>query len=381
MRRPALILVAAAAAALTAATARPAIAAPPGAPPAGNPAVHPTVATVSRLTPLENLFTEYANHSTHSTWTGGDSAFTALLPFGRWVVSYSDTFLGPINPDGTRSADVPFIHNSIIVRSPTGSLRTLTGGTPENPSSLISPDDPQGWYWANATQVANGTFNEIYLQFHQTGTGVFDFQFTRNVLVRRSLLDLHLIDITQLPSDVPNLEWNPSLLRVGPFTYIYGIEDLGQTKYVHVARVLGDDLRGHWQYWTGSGWSASETDSARVSSDAGNNYSVIRIGGQYVLITQDQSTIFSNRIVALFSCSPTGPFTDPTLVYTVPEAGPFGSYGNPNVIYYGPHEHSELRAGNRIVLSYDVNSLDPTDLQANPSIYRPRWLSVSWTTP
>src|SRR5262245_54401035 len=120
MRRQALVLVAAAAAALTAATAGPAAAAPPTAPahptPTCDPAAHPTVTGVSHITGLENLFTSYANQSTHDTWTGGDSAYTALLPFGRWVVSYSDTFLGPINPDGTRSADVPFIHNSIIVR-------------------------------------------------------------------------------------------------------------------------------------------------------------------------------------------------------------------------------------------------------------------------
>jgi hypothetical protein len=65
-------------------------------------------------------------------------------------------------------------------------------------------------------------------------------------------------------------------------------------------------------------------------------------------------------------------------VYVVPEVGPFGTYGNQNVIYYNPHEHPELRSGNSIVLSYDVNSLDPDDVVADASIYRPRWITVNW---
>jgi hypothetical protein len=343
-----------------------------------NPNNHPNVQSVTHRTDLEQEFTNYGNASTHNTWSGGDSTYSVVLPDSRWLIAYSDTFLGPVNPDGTRDATVPFIHNSMIVQATDGSMTTITGGTPTNPTSIISPSDPTDWYWANAAQVANGTLNIIYLEFHQTGSGIFDFQWVRNVLARFSLPGLQLIDITQLPSAVANLEWNAWLMTVGSYTYIYGVEDLGSTKYMHIARVSGTDLRGTWQYWTGSRWSTSESASARVSSDAGNNYSITLINGLYTLITQDQSVPFSNQIVAYFSCSPTGPFTNRTVVYTVPEVGPYGTYANSNVIYYNPHEHPELRSGNQIVLSYDVNSLDSTDMQRDVTIYRPRWITVSW---
>jgi hypothetical protein len=363
-----------------AATVQPARSVSTKAPAGCNPKKHPKVLSVTHRTDLEQQFTDYGNASTHSTWSGGDSDYSITLPDGRWVVDYSDTFLGPVNPDGTRPANVPFIHNSLIVKATDGTLSTITGGTPDNPTSIVSPtDNLPGWYWANAMQVTDTTMNVIYLQFHQTGTGIFDFQWVRNVLVRYATSDLHVIDITQLPSDVANLEWNAWLMPVGSYTYIYGVEDLGNTKYMHIARVSGTNLLGTWSYWTGSGWSTSEAASARITSEVGNNYSISLIDGMYTLITQDQSVPFSNRIVALFSCSPTGPWTNKTVVYTVPEVGQYGTYGNPNIIYYNPHEHPELRSGNNIVLSYDVNSLDTSDTQKDVTIYRPRWLTVSWS--
>jgi hypothetical protein len=340
---------------------------------------HPNVLGVTHRTDIENKENAYGDASTHSTWSGGDSDYSIKLPDGREVIDFSDTFLGPVNPDGSRPADAPFIHNSLIVQATNGTLSTITGGTAANPDSIVSPtDNLPGWYWANAMQVTGSTMNVVYLQFHQTGTGVFDFQWVRNVLVRYSTSDFHVVDIATLPSDVANLEWNAWLMKVGSYTYIYGVEDLGSTKYMHIARVFGTNLRGTWSYWTGSGWSTDEADSARLTAEVGNNYSVSLIDGVYTLITQDQSVPFSNQIVALFSCSPTGPWTNKTLVYVVPEVGPFGTYGNQNVIYYNPHEHPELRSGNSIVLSYDVNSLDPDDVVADASIYRPRWITVNW---
>lgn len=78
-----------------------------------------------------------------------------------------------------------------------------------------------------------------------------------------------------------------------------------------------------------------------------------------------------------YSCSPTGPFVDETTAYTTPETGPAGTYHDPDVYTYNPHEHPELDKGNRLVISYNVNSLTNTDLYQTASIYRPRFIFVS----
>ena len=48
---------------------------------------------------------------------------------------------------------------------------------------------------------------------------------------------------------------------------------------------------------------------------------------------------------------------------------------NANIITYNSHDHPDLRRGNQLLVSYNVNSLDAnTDLYADVSIYRPRFV-------
>src|SRR5205823_6615539 len=45
--------------------------------------------------------------------------------------------------------------------------------------------------------------------------------------------------------------------------------------------------------------------------------------------TMDTTLAFSAELDAYFSCTPTGPFVAKTTLYSTPETGPYGSYGNP----------------------------------------------------
>jgi hypothetical protein len=344
----------------------------------------PHVTNLVPDTTLDDQFNNYAATAGPGDWVGGDNTYSAVLPDGRSVWLYSDTFTGPVNSDGSIAPSGNFIHNSIIVDDH-GTLTTLQGGTASAPASLVSPPTAGDWYWADSVLVGGGALQVVYLEFKPTGTGPFDFQWQRTVLVRYDLTDLHVLSITPLPSAVANVEWNAWLQRVGAYTYIYGVEDTGAStapsKFMRTARVAGTDLRGTWTYWTGSGWSTSQTDATRVLGNVGNNYSISNIGGVYTLVTQDTSFPFSDQIVMYFSCSPTGPFTDETLLYIPPEVGASGTYGNSNVIMYNAHEHPEYRSGNSLVFSYDVNSVDPADVHADVGIYRARFFTVTFGVP
>ena len=115
----------------------------------------------------------------------------------------------------------------------------------------------------------------------------------------------------------------------------------------------------------------------RVLEGVSNEYSVTPWCGRYLLVTQDTTELFSSHIVGYVSDRPTGPFTGKTLLYTTPETGLFGSYGNPNVYTYNPHVHPELSQGNRLVISYNVNDFVSDELYADISIYRPRFIDVA----
>jgi hypothetical protein len=160
---------------------------------------------------------------------------------------------------------------------------------------------------------------------------------------------------------------------------VYGVEDLGDTKYMHLARVRGADLTGPWEFYAGDGtWSRNEADSARIMDGVANEYSVTRMGRAYMLITQDTTEKFNTNIVAYFSCSPQGPFTGKTTVYSTPETGANGSYGNPNVFTYNAHAHPELSRPGSLVVSYNVNSFVNTDHYKDVTIYRPRFVDLKF---
>ncbi|GAA4466093.1 DUF4185 domain-containing protein [Phytohabitans houttuyneae] len=361
MRRRTILGGAAGATALTVLSARPAAAAPRT--PTGSPNA-----------PLNTLFNTYGN--TGAGWTGADSTYSTPLPDGRRLWMYSDTFLGPVNPDLSRPLDTPFLRNSMIVQDGQR-LTTVHGGTAAEPTTLLAPASGDNWYWIGAGIAVGGVLNQTVVEFGRTGTGPWDFAWMGTHLARMSVGRLNrVIDIRPLPSGA-EVTWAAWLQPVGRHVYVYGVEDRGVSKYLHVARVAGRDLRGRWEFWTGSGWSTVETDSARVMEGVSNEHSVTPWRGRWLLVTQDTTELFSAKIVAYVGDSPTGPFTGKTLLYTTPETGATGTYGNANVYTYNPHVHPELSTDRRLLVSYNVNSFDSDDLYEDVTIYRGRFVDVT----
>lgn len=311
-------------------------------------------------------------------WTGADSAYSVSLPGNRVVWLYSDTFLGKVNSDRSRPEDSPFIHNSLILASPSGDMRTVTGGTPRSPKSLIAPhkgDDSETWYWVGDGVMEYGTLAVLILQFKRTGDGPLDFEYVRSGIASLHPPTFKVTSVTlrKTSSETDSVQWASAILSERHYTYIYGIEDKGAKKHVHLARVVKHGLsRGSaWQYWTGVRWSHQETDSARIASDVSNEFSVSRHGNGYSLITNDAREQWSPDIMVYDSYSPEGPFSNQRLLYRAPEK-------KGDVYAYNAKAHPELkpRAG-RMVVTYNVNSLDQDDIYKDVDLYRPRYMNIS----
>lgn len=337
----------------------------------GRPASAPRVLSAQPHPGLTAAFTAYGDSG--EGWTGADSTYSFRLPAGRRLWMFSDTFLGTVNPDGSRPADAPIVNNTFIVQRG-AKMTTIHGGTPDQPKAILVAG-PNQWYWLGGGYLGAGAVNVMFIRFERTGPGMWDWVWRDNLLARFDPGDLSLLSTHPMPS-AAGVTWSSWLTRHGGYTYVYGTEDLGGTKYMHVARVVGDDLRAPWQFFDGSGWSPSEQDSARVMAGVANEYSVTRWHGRYLLVTHDTNVLFSNEILAYVSDSPTGPFTSPTLLYRTPETGAFGSYGDPNVITYNSHEHPDLRRGDRLIVTYNVNSLDFQGVLDDVTKYRPRFIEV-----
>ncbi len=344
----------------------------------------PAVAGAAPNAELNAQFTAYGNSG--DGWTGGDSTYSAALHDGRQLWMFSDTPLPPITPP-TRPTTTQLVNQSFVVQDG-DEMSTVLGGTDAAPDHLVTPETPGNWYWLGAGTTWGGKLELPLIEFRKTGPGAWDLAWTANALATFNTNRLDKAPkVTPLPSSA-GIMWSGWVERDGSDTYIYGVEDLGADKYLHIARTAGS-LRGQWQYYTGgdpderSSWSRDEADSVRVMNHVSNEHSVHKLrDGLYMLTTMDTSVPFSAEIVAYFSCSPTGPFTNRTTLYTAPETGLFGTYGDPDIYSYNAHAHPELSSETNVVISYNVNTFDTSiggDFYRDVSIYRPRFIDVQLT--
>jgi hypothetical protein len=337
-----------------------------------HPVRPPTVVNATPHEGLTSTFTTYGNNG--EGWSGADSTYSRRLPGRRHLWMFSDTFLGEVNDDGSRPADFDIVNNTFVVQRG-DQMSTIHGGTVEEPEAVLQAGENQ-WYWLGGSYVGAGALNIMFIRFQRTGEGMWDWEWLDNHLGRISLRDYRVMSLDPMPSSA-GVTWSSWLDRNDGCTYVYGTEDLGESKYMHVAKVYGADLRNDWQYFDGSGWSPNESDSARIMEGVANEYSVTRWNGGYLLVTHDTNELFSNKVLGYVSDSPTGPFTDPVLLYTTPETGLWGSYGDQNVITYNSHEHPELRRDNKLIITYNVNSLDFQGVLDDVTKYRPRFIEVT----
>jgi hypothetical protein len=322
---------------------------------------------------VTHLFRTYGD--TSGRWSGADSTVSVPLPDGRMAWLFSDTFIGPVNADGSRPRSTVMINNSIVIQDGTALVSTLHGGTAAAPQALVKPAAADELYWVADGTVEGNLLRVIYNRYRRTGTGSLDIALAGTALVTFTLPNLAVQSVTELPLG-DTVAWGAALLEEGGYTYVYGSEAVqaDNLRFVHLARVPTGGLSGAWQFWTGTSWSPSPAASVRLPlSGVGTAFSVQRVGGEYVLVTVEGNLLFNSAIVAYTASSPTGPFADPIDLYTAPEPAP----GKATIVY-DARIHPELARGGKLLFSYNVNSLLEDEVYGDASIYRPRFVEVDW---
>jgi hypothetical protein len=298
-------------------------------------------------------------------WTGGDGTYSVGLPDGRTAWSFGDSYLGTISPDGSRPLSAPIVNNSMLIAS-ASSATTLVGGTPSQPQALVSTGESGSWYWPGASTVEGGTLVQFLSKTRRTGSGLWDFAYAGSYMATYSLPGMSLQSVVPVPAS-DTIQWGAWTLSDGGYTYIYGIEDRGWDKYVHVARVSAGALSGAWQYYTGSAWSTDPTSSARLMDGASNQFSVVKMGSDYQLISQAP---LGSQISSYHATSPVGPFGTKKVLYTTPNWGA-------STFTYNAVAHPDLSGAGEMLISFNVNTNQGSDLYSNPEIYRPRFVRAA----
>jgi hypothetical protein len=310
--------------------------------------------------------------------TGADGFYSVPLPDDKVVWIFGDSFLGTVNPDGSREKRTPvFIRNAFAVQDG-DSLRSLYQVINGWESSLVIPPDAvKGsefsedslWYWPGDGFVENGKLKVFMTAFYQAEEGNWGFRWVSANLATFSLPDLKLekIDHFDYPGEV-EIHWGHALCDDDPdYTYIYGAGD----KYPYVARAPKGEILANWEFYTGSKWvSDSKLAKPMVDFKGSEQFSVIKIKDKYVMLTQSGDFLQSS-VCSLISDSPFEGWTNKKELYSLQPL-----VQEKDLFAYNPVAHPFFTENNELLVSYCVNSFNLDDLFEDASKYRPVFIRI-----
>ncbi|HEY9261964.1 DUF5005 domain-containing protein [Chitinophaga sp.] len=324
-----------------------------------------------RVTVYSDL--DYNDYLTrYQNWNGGDGCYSVLLPDGRLLWSFQDSFFGQVSADRNRTNNV-MNRNAAHLQLDTSlqSFIQLNPGAGNQSQTWIkygSAAEDQDWYWPGAGQVHGGKVQMLLSHVKKTGSGTWDFA---HVSTDLAIFDLPSMQLSQLIKD-KDLSSNysaGSMQAPDGYTYMYSTENGFLTSSMYVARAAGQDLTGTWEYYGQNGWSTTPV-KYNVCSDI-SQPNVFYKDGKYYLVSQQ--IIFGLDIYILESNSPVGPWTNKRTLYHIPDQYSVG------FISYNAFVHHGLSREGELVISYNINPTDFASNFNNPGSadrYRPYFIRV-----
>jgi hypothetical protein len=281
---------------------------------------------------------------------------------------FGDTFFFFFYRDRSRVLNSPLIHNSFVLQD-NSELVTLHGGTKDAPAALVASSDRSFWYWPGDGTIEKNYLHVFLCMFKRTGPGLWDWIWTGTDVGSFSLPEVKLLSIKPIVSENKVL-FGSAILEDGDYTFVYGTQHLEQNKYAHVARVASDHLLGQWEFFTGKKRCKDPLSSVRILAGVANQFSVIKVGSYYCLITMDNRKPFGSDILAYISYSPCGPWSKPVILYMAPEA-------SGDIVAYNACAHPQFSAQENLLISYNLNHVQSFKaLFSNADLYRPKFIRI-----
>ena len=321
-------------------------------------------------------------------WTGADGTYSLPLPDGTNLWMWSDSYIGTVDSTTRlRSGDLFSAHNSLtVLNQSTGSWTTV--GYPPQTTSYFVPKSKSDWFWQGSglvVQPSAGTYQVKIMLLEWTGV----FKLVGHSIATVSWPSYAIQSITPVTGLNTTLEWGAKILQVGNYYYIYGLKDPGtNAKVPYLARTTSvNNLTNasKWQFWnaTQNKWMAGESNATALKGVPGitPEYSVDQLsynGGTFYMMTgmDPLNPVYPlwSHVTTWYSCSPQGPWSQKTTVYTAPEAGANGCKVG-TLVTYNAKAHTEFTDADGILVSYNVNANDSSDLVC-ANDYMPRFIRM-----
>lgn len=340
-------------------------------------------------------------------WSGADGVYTLPMNgderFGSgastktlWL--FSDSFVGGVNPDGSRIAGTVMVNNTSAM---------LTGAAPDalalqfnvrrdgagKAVSMVVPAQADQWYWPGDGVVWKGKVRMYASRMALGDGGAFNFKQVGTDLLTAPATDpapfLGTYARRTLPLFAPRngaigeiaygVATMPLTTQAGApnpdgFLYVYGVRSDDYNKKLLVARVRPDAMTkpGAYRFWNGAAWVTDINQSAPVANRMGAELSVTPLpDGRYLVVHQLDT--LSATVAVRYGNSPVGPFGKPIPVWLCPE-----DKLTPDTFVYGAKAHPHLSAPGELLISYHVNTFDFWEnfTAGGADIYRPRFIKL-----
>ena len=337
-----------------------------------------------------------------SGWAGADGIYSIPLNENerrdnnyKHLLLFSDTFIGKVDSNGKR-INTTMVNNTLAILNSNepaeDQIKFIVKEENGQPATMFVPDTPESgdgeWYWLMDGIKIEEWIYAYALRVIQVSSGSFGFDFIGASLIKFRLDDdNNVVDVTQ--HDTPLYAYNETekakyllgqaLMPMSAasrnystdgYIYIYGPKDVNNSKELICGRFLPEDIINFdkYEYWNGSGWGNDITECVSITDQISQEFSVSPLpNGKYLLIIQMGSSV-AYRIGE----SPVGPFDLFNMVYDCPELDI-----SDNVIVYNAKAHPSLSKGDKILVSYNVNTTNLTENMNIADIYRPRFLYLT----
>ncbi len=330
-------------------------------------------------------------HGETLSWQGADDAYSVPLPDGRDVWIFGDTLYGPQRQ--VVGNDPRMTHSSIGIS--TCDPRTgwhlayfIKHGPHGQPESFFVPKEPKHWYWAMDGFVARGSLWITLLCIkpaENPDSPAFNFQTCGADLARISNpgddpQNWKISYSTLVPDGVKAYPSATAFVE-GDYAYIFTLYEAGTHPMLLTRIPLSglDNPAEHLEYLAADGaWKPGLVpEKARQVMRQGATEMSVRYHPelkQWVAILIDPGFL-SDKILERTAPSFTGPWTDGTVLYRIPEMLPGPQHDKDNFCY-AAKEHPELETDSSFLFTYVCNSLAVPKLVTRTDIYFPRVVTV-----
>ncbi len=336
-------------------------------------------------------------------WTGGDVGRSVLLPDGRVLWLFGDSWVGPVH-EGRHIAGSTMVANAIALSSEINGAWTTkfhyarkADGTP---TAWIRPEtsvveqfaSPNGQliYWLTGEGIASETgsltlFADVV--FKEKGGGTWGFESRKSVLLEIATwsepadswtVSQRVVSWSGPQEDSSSLNWGIAIAREGGDTFIYGRRQHGKKTALVVAKAPEDSLKEFesWTFWTEDGWSRSPRHLKPLFRGVSMEPSVhpwMGAHGTGWLLLESAPRLVP-RVVIRFAPSPTGPWSCPVPLFEIDSV-----VGKPRLFAAQAKIHPHLRQNDSHLISWVVNAHDFWDVAKNAELYRPRFRQMPLT--